>query len=239
MKEKCDHKNPLQRGGLSRSQRALKALEPSFAKLDDRSTEDLLQYAFRLANEINYFNNENEIDGNWQTFWDIVNEKTLFEIEAAADNEPHFALFLCFLKLFAYAQDQLNTLTDRHLDFYYKKVLQLKEKKEVPDKAHLIIELAKNASQQMLEKGTEFMAGKDDTGMPLTYTAEEDTIVNKAKVELLRTIYRPDNQLHIAAVLILWMVLEKNLLRKMHHGMLLDTLNFQLHQSDSLLLLRF
>ncbi len=200
MKEKCDHKNPLQRGGLSRQQRKLLALDPSFAKLDDRSTEDLLQYAFRLAGQINYFNNENDFDGNWETFWDIINEKSIEEIEASANNEPHFALFLCFLKLFSHAQNQLNTLTGRHLDFYYKKVLQLKEKREEPDKAHLIIELAKNASQQLLEKGTKFLAGKDAIGMPLTYAAEEDTVINKAKVELLRSVYRNENQLHIAAV---------------------------------------
>ena len=181
MKEKCDHKNPLQRGGLSRPQRKSKALDPSFAKLDERSTEDLLQYAFRLAEQINYFNNENEIDGNWQAFWEIINEKSIEEIEAASDNEPHFALFLCFLKLFSHAQNKLNSLTGRHLDFYYKKVLQLKTKKEVPDQAHLISELAKNASQQLLEEGTEFLAGKDATGGPMTYKAAEDTVINKAK----------------------------------------------------------
>ena len=200
MKEKCDHKNPLQRGGTSQKQRFNEALDPSYAKLDDRSTKDLLQYAFRLAGEINYFNNENNIDGNWESFWEIINEKTIQEIEAAADNEPHFALFLCFLKLFSHAQNQLNTLSRKHLDFYYKKVLQLKEKSATPDKAHLIIELAKNASQQLIEKGTEFLGGKDANGTPLIYTAENETVINKAKVALLRSVHRSDNQLHIAAV---------------------------------------
>lgn len=200
MKEKCDHKNPLQRGGLNRAERMINALDPTFARLDDRSVEDMLQYAFRLAGQLNYFNNENDVEGNWETFWDIINEKSFREIEANAANEPHFALFLCFLKLFSHAQNQLNTLTDRHLDFYYKKVLQILEKKEVPDKVHLIIELAKNASLQLIEKGTRFPAGKDASGIPLEYVAAEDSVINKAKVKLLRSVYRHENKLHNAAV---------------------------------------
>src|SRR5690606_11086947 len=69
---------------------------------------------------------------------------------------PHYALFLSFLKLFKSAQDQANTLTQRHLDFYYKEVLQLFPAKAQPNKAHIIVELAKQTSSYLIAKGRLF-----------------------------------------------------------------------------------
>ena len=39
---------------------------------------------------------------------------------------------LAFLRLLEYARDHANTLTARHLDFYYKEVLQLKKRPAEP-----------------------------------------------------------------------------------------------------------
>lgn len=207
MKKNCEHKNPLQRDGYNQTQRFKEALEPSFAPLDDRSTEDLLQFAYRYAEQIKFFDSpsnqaeesESE-DNNWQVFFEKINSQSIEEIESASNNSPHFTLFLCFLKLFKFAQNQLNDLTETHLDFYYKKVLQLQKKAETPDRVNLIFELAKNANEQIILAGTRFKAGKDEAGVPMEYVAEEDTILNKAQVELMRTIRREDNFIHFASV---------------------------------------
>ncbi|NUO02625.1 MAG: hypothetical protein HUU01_18620 [Saprospiraceae bacterium] len=42
--------------------------------------------------------------------------------------EPHIALFIAFLNLFRHAQDSLNEIPRRHLDFYYDCVLGLTRK---------------------------------------------------------------------------------------------------------------
>ena len=42
-------------------------------------------------------------------------------------HEPHYALYLAFLRLFEQARAATNTFTGRHLDFYYRDVLRLKE----------------------------------------------------------------------------------------------------------------
>lgn len=208
MKKNCEHKNPLQRDGFNQTQRFKKALDPSFAPLDDRSTEDLLKLAYRYAAEIKFFDlsanqPESELGAeihNWEVFFEKINSQSIEEIEKSSKNNPHFTLFLCFLKLFKFAQNQLNELTQAHLDFYYKKVLQLQIKPESPDRVHLIFELAKNAKEQMILKGTRFNAGKDESGIPMEYVAEEDTIINKATVELLRTVRRENNFIHFASV---------------------------------------
>ena len=61
------------------------------------------------------------------------------------------ALFIAFLLIFKHAQDHINTLTQRHLDFYFKDVLKLKAKSAVPDQVHLIFKAAKNISSHKFE----------------------------------------------------------------------------------------
>ncbi|MDY6855088.1 MAG: baseplate J/gp47 family protein [Thermodesulfobacteriota bacterium] len=121
--------------------------------------------------------------------------KELFQssIMEKDDHPPHITLLICFLFLFQYAKDALNTLTKRHLDFYYQEVLCLKKNEQVPDKVHLLFELAENYSSYRLAKGTTLKAGKDAEGNPLSYELTEETIVNKATVDQLKTVYIDPN----------------------------------------------
>ena len=123
-------------------------------------------------------------DGNWENFF----------TEEIPENAPHKALFLSFLELFKYAQQHLNTLTQRHLDFYYKTVLRLREKPATPDQVHLLFQLAKNVKSHLVKAGTLLKAGKDATGKPLYYATEKDIIVNKAKIGSLKTLFVNKNE---------------------------------------------
>ncbi len=105
---------------------------------------------------------------------------------------PHYALFLTFLKLFKYAKTGINTLTQRHLDFYYKEVLSLVPRAEIPDHVHLVMELAKQVDEYMLAKGRFFKAGKDSLGKELFYSLDKDTVFNKATIAALMNVYKGD-----------------------------------------------
>ena len=48
--------NLLQRDGTSQKMRMPAALDPSFAKIDDKSIKDLLAFAKIYSNELNFFN---------------------------------------------------------------------------------------------------------------------------------------------------------------------------------------
>ena len=111
-------------------------------------------------------------------------------LEKYPKHQPHFALLLAFIKLFKYAQNNINRITKRHLDFYYKKVLHLKEKDAVPDQVHLIFELAKNFSSYTLSKGTLLKAGKDATSVAVSYQTDKELVVNTA---LIKVINMTDN----------------------------------------------
>ena len=110
-------------------------------------------------------------------------------------HEPHYALFLAFLKLLEYARDEANTLTARHLEFYYRDVLRLAERPAEPGQAHVLVELAKHVDAHLLAEGTLLKAGKDDTGADAHFAVDRDLVANKAVVADLKKLYRhPDSR---------------------------------------------
>ena len=109
--------------------------------------------------------------------------KTLGEFPT---HTPHYGLFLAFIKLFKTAQDDLNRYTQKHLDFYFKDTLQLKNKPPQPDQAHLTFELQKTVQEQLLTKGILFKGGKDVTGKDISYSLNDDVVLNKASVAAIK-----------------------------------------------------
>ena len=105
-------------------------------------------------------------------------------------HEPHYALYLAFLRLFEYARASGNTLTKRHLDFYYRKILCLEEKGAEPGHVHLLVELAKHVSDREFKAGELFKAGKDDRGRDVFFANDADMVANQARIAALKTIYR-------------------------------------------------
>lgn len=179
----CNSKNPLQRDGTSQEQRTLKTLLPGYVAVDERSIEDLQTFAVKYAGEIVYFNTDNVADGDWKDFFDKKLETN------SQYNTPHFALFAAFLKIFKYARDEVNKITKKHLDFYYRDVLHLNENPAVPDQIYLIFELAKHISSHLLKKDTEFKAGKDALGNNVVYSTKNETSLNVATVAELKAVF--------------------------------------------------
>jgi hypothetical protein len=120
---------------------------------------------------------------------DNADEYLQFAMEQYPAHQPHMALFIAFLELFRLAQEQMNGLTGRMLDFYYRDVLHLSERPSVPDRVHLVFELAKDVAAYDLAKGTTLLAGKDASGKDQIYATETDAVINNAKVKELKTLF--------------------------------------------------
>lgn len=112
-----------------------------------------------------------------------------FALQAYPAHQPHMALFIAFLELFRLAQDQMNGLTARMLDFYYEDVLHLAPKPPIPDRVHVVFELAKDVVDYDIAAGTPLKAGKDAAGKTLTYATTGDLVVNQARVGALKTLH--------------------------------------------------
>jgi hypothetical protein len=54
---------------MTQAERRLKALDPSYVKLDDRQLIDLLRFMSGMAPQINFYNEKNEVDGDWADFF--------------------------------------------------------------------------------------------------------------------------------------------------------------------------
>lgn len=98
-------------------------------------------------------------------------------------HRPHAALFLAFLELLGEARGALNTLTARHLDFYYREVLQLAARPAVADRVHVIFELAKSFDRFRVEKDTALNAGKDGSGVALVFGTDAELVANRATLD--------------------------------------------------------
>jgi hypothetical protein len=114
-------------------------------------------------------------------------------LEKMDSHKPHYALFLTFLRLFRNVQVQLNGITWRHLDYYYKDILRLKPKGAEPNHVHLVAELAKFVSSAVLAAGTLFKAGKDSQGKDVVYALDQETTFNRAEVAEHKAVYRVDS----------------------------------------------
>ena len=98
-------------------------------------------------------------------------------------HKPHVALFWAFLKLLEYVKADINALSARHLDFYYREVLQLQAQAPVPDSVHAIFELARNFVTYEVQKGTYLKDGKDALGVDILFKTDQTFIVNNLTLD--------------------------------------------------------
>lgn len=206
MSNSCEHNDLLlMRNGTSQNQRCIDALDPESIQLHDLNTEDWMRFALKFSEKVNYYNTEtNTISGDWSNFFIEEDEiptfvKKLKNLEESSEEgtlekniEPHLTLFAAFLKLTSFSQERLNSLSKKHLDFYYKEVLKLDNKAPVEDKVHILFELAKNATEVRIKENTSLDGGKDNGGSKRIYKTQDEIIVNKTSIASLRNIFHED-----------------------------------------------
>ena len=197
MNDHCNISHPLQREGTYQWQRLQEGLKKDFYKPDDRSIEQMVKQIAQYASFVKYYDRNLNHWGQWEAFfeylYDYQKKKLKFEqidnLLQKGDVPPHIGLLLSFLKTFQSTRDQFNNFTNRHLDFYYKDVLQLQPKTSVADKVAVVFEPEKNTIQAKVEAGREMNAGKDATGKNLVYKTMREIIVNQVIIAQKKTIY--------------------------------------------------
>ncbi|MEP1781599.1 YegP family protein [Reichenbachiella sp.] len=167
--------------GIVQGLRLLETLKPENNPIDDRKVSGLKNFTRSFAELIKYFDHHGNNPTHWQSF---------FDQDTVPESTPHYALYLTFLELFKHSQSHINTLTGKHLDFYYQQVLRFEEKDATPDQVHVIFELAKNVQRHLLKaENATFSAGKDQTGKELFYRLDKDTVINQAQIKSIKSIF--------------------------------------------------
>ncbi|MGA1870245.1 MAG: baseplate J/gp47 family protein [bacterium] len=193
------------RSGTSQHDKLIPALQPEYVSVEERSIVDLLRYAREYAKKLSFYNEENKVEGSWSSFLDFLDDEEEIAkfAEFAKDpdifrdsneeflkySKPHRGLFLAFLKLLTYPKGKFAELTEKNVEFFYKNVLKLEEKEEVPDQVHVIFKLAQNVKEHLVKKGTLLYAGKDGRGADLHYEIQEDIVLNNAEISDIKTMH--------------------------------------------------
>lgn len=111
-------------------------------------------------------------------------------LNGRSDHPPHITLFLAFALMFRrYHQSDMNAMADRHLVYYYRDILRLQEREAIPDRVHIVFELAANAETHRLTKDTPLLGGKDALGLDLLYTLTDEMVVNRAALVEKQSLY--------------------------------------------------
>lgn len=179
--------------GTSQAARRRPELDPVYAALDDRSTADLLAFARAFAGELHYVDDQGQVQGDWQGLFPDVDglveaadyllaPQRFSAARAAPYARPHFALLLSFLDLLGLTREQLNRLTGRHLDFFYRDVLRMVGKPAVPDRLHVLLAPDSGVQRLHLPAGTALRAGKDAAGRERLFRTLSDGIASPARV---------------------------------------------------------
>ncbi len=104
-------------------------------------------------------------------------------------HSPDSSLLLSFLKLYGYAQRDMNDITRRHLDYYYSKVLRQSIRPSLADQVHLCFIPADHILKSVLIQGTLLAAGTDPEGREYTYATDHDVEISQTRVSDLRIIH--------------------------------------------------
>jgi hypothetical protein len=193
------HFEQVPRDGTKQSERFLPALDSDYVKVDERSIRELLAFSQGYGRQLKYYDAQNQEAGDWSGFLgDLDLDDVVAYLEGPEEfsaeqarkfSRPHFALFLVFLKLFDRTRKELNLFTRRHLDFYYRQVLRMTHRPSVPDRVHVLVDLASDTEQLLLPSGTALSAGTDSSEQNLVYLTDREIVVNHAQVDQIRSLY--------------------------------------------------
>lgn len=186
----------LKRNGTDQLDRNLASLQPDSVQLQAFGVEEWMQFAYNFAGKVNYFSTSDSQTpaGNWEAFFATGDElKAILEqLENPAPDgklTPHLTLFVCFLKLMELSTQRMNRITKRHLDFYYRNILQIEALPAEADKAYLIFELAKGVTDYLVKADSALDSGKDALGKKRLYGVTEELPVTKTVVAQIKNVY--------------------------------------------------
>lgn len=182
---------PGQSPGLCRNRRYVEQLLPSYASIDERMLNDLLEHAERLSEHISFFDsdgNDSASDADWKDLFENVSTLVI-EDDDSSEQKPHLALYQVFVQLFQHAQRQLNDIGRRHLDFHFEKILGINKLDAVPDQSHVLFELKKGVRPVLIKAGTRLLAGKDQDGYVREYDVIDDSALSHATIGNIQSVF--------------------------------------------------
>ena len=172
--------------------------------IDDRSNEDMITFEKKLSEMIKYYNLSNSESGTWSKFLSDIDEQAVAKLidgikqgYLVSDTKqrllynslsPHQVLLFVFLAILQYPKEQLNSLVGKHLNYYYRECLRLKEIPAVPAKAHVVFTAADGVSQYDLPEGTLLTTSDNSNGKEILYRTDQNLLLTSAQIKEMQTV---------------------------------------------------
>lgn len=101
--------------------------------------------------------------------------------------DAHLGLYMAFLQLYGHLQQQMNKITQRHLDFYYQQVLAIERRPAIPDRVHIVCQPAPQINRFVLPAGELLLAEIAATGQTAVYQTNSEAVIGRAVIKELKT----------------------------------------------------
>ena len=117
--------------------------------------------------------------------------KPLFEksLKERSIHKAHMGLILSFFDLFKNLQLDLNSLSKKHLDFYYRSVLMQEPKNITPQKMFVYFDINQNQKTINLSANTDVIVGQYDNGDNILYSTTNEINLYNTKINELSTFF--------------------------------------------------
>lgn len=176
--------------GMLQADRQALAPSADAMQVSGRRFEDLLKRTAEFAERVIFTGDDNSDYGSWAPFFSVVYDSESHRVRTEVIDEmvrtssvpPHLALLFAFYKMLLVEQEDLNKLTGRQMDYYFREILGFKLKQAVEGTVTVFAELAKNTLSVGIPKGQLFDAGKDTVGNPITYESIDELRLGREEV---------------------------------------------------------
>ena len=119
----------------------------------------------------------------------IANKYFEDSLHASQRHDPQVALMITFLQLFRHARREINEIPQRHLDYYFRHVLNDQELPSQPGPVIVHFDLESDTPSTAVPAGTALIAGKDGLGNDLLYHTSDTVIVTGVQIAEIRQLY--------------------------------------------------
>lgn len=152
--------------------------------------EEKINYAFKKITLI--FNPTYEIIYNL-----VIKSKNLFHksLYGNDNHKAHVGLLFTFLELLKHSQEDLNKLTKKHLDLYFKQILKLKHLPASPNKLFVSFEIDENIDSLNVNEGSILKAGQHNNGDDILFELEEEIQLNNIALSHISTFFLSENKI--------------------------------------------
>lgn len=115
-------------------------------------------------------------------------EREFEKVEKYPSPFPDTVLLKAFSTLMLQQQQELNSLTDKHLELYYQSILHQQLKTATADRAFISAQLNQKTSNFLLPKGTRFKAGLDENKKEVLFETLKDESLYQARINSAYTL---------------------------------------------------